>query len=117
MLYLKEIRQRIGKSQQEVADFLKMQRASYANIENNRRDPDTATILALSEYFHCSIDEIFGKDPARLPNMTESERRAARLFSDLSAEGQEKALEYLEFLTGKGYIKNPKNGILQTEMG
>ena len=117
MLYLKEIRQRIGKSQQEVADFLKMQRASYANIENNKRDPDTATILALSEYFHCSIDEIFGKDPARLPNMTESERRAARLFSDLSAEGQEKALEYLEFLTGKGYIKNPKNGILQTEMG
>ena len=49
MLYLKEIRQRIGKSQQEVADFLKMQRASYANIENNKRDPDTATILAPDE--------------------------------------------------------------------
>lgn len=117
MLYLKEIRQRIGKSQQEVADFLKMQRASYANIENNRRDPDTATILALSEYFHCSIDEIFGRDPARLPKMTEAERRAARLFSDLSEEGQEKALEYLDFLTQKGYIKTVKNGILQTETG
>lgn len=117
MLYLKEIRQRIGKSQQEVADFLKMQRASYANIENNRRDPDTATILALSEYFHCSIDEIFGRNPARLPKMTEAERRAARLFSDLSEEGQEKALEYLDFLTQKGYIKTAKNGILQTETG
>ena len=117
MLYVKEIRQRIGKSQQEVADYLKMQRASYANIENNRRDPDTSTVLALSEYFHCSIDEMFGKDPARLPKMTEQERRAARLFSDLSDEGQEKALEYLEFLIGKGYIKTSKNGILQTEIG
>lgn len=117
MLYLKAIRQRIGKSQQEVADFLQMQRASYANIENNRRDPDTATILKLSEYFHCSVDELFGKDPARLPKMAESERRAACLFAGLNSEGQEKALEYLEFLTEKGYIKNPKNGILHTETG
>lgn len=118
MLYLKDIRQRIGKSQQEVADFLQMQRASYANIENNRRDPDTSTILKLSEYFHCSIDELFGKDAERITDAgTESERRAARLFSDLNEEGQEKALEYLEFLTSKGYIKNPKNGILQTETG
>lgn len=117
MLYIKQIRERIGKTQQEVADYLKMQRPSYANIENNKRDPDTATILALSEYFHCSIDEMFGRDPSRLPKMTESERRAARLFSDLSEEGQEKALEYLEFITEKGYIKTAKNDILHTETG
>ena len=117
MLYLKEIRQRIGKSQQQVADFLQMQRPSYANIENNRRDPDTSTILKLSEYFHCSIDELFGINQARLPEMTGSERRAARLFSDLNEEGQEKALEYLEFLIGKGYIKNSKDSVLQKETG
>ena len=117
MLYIKEIRQRIGKSQQEVADFLKVQRASYSNIENNKRDPDTATLLALSQYFQVSIDEMFGLDPSSFPKMTESERRAHRLFADLNAEGQEKALEYLEFLTGKGYIKNAEHGILQKEMG
>lgn len=112
MLYIKEIRQKIGKSQQEVANYLQMQRASYSNIENNKRDPDTQTLLALSEFFHCSIDELFGKSPKIAPEKTENERRAAHLFADLSQEGQEKALEYLEFLTEKGYIKTAKNGVL-----
>ena len=116
MLHIKEIRQRCGRSQQEVADYLKVQRASYANIENNKRDPDTATIFALSEFFNCSIDEIFGKTHSRPVKLSDNQQTARRLFNELSEEGQEKAIDYLEYLVSKGYIKSQKVGILPPEV-
>ena len=116
MLHIKEIRRRCGRSQQEVADYLHLKRASYANIENNKRDPDTPTIFALSEFFNCSIDEIFGKSPSQPVKLTDNQQMARRLFNELSEEGQEKAIDYLEYLVSKGYIKSQKAGLLPPEM-
>ena len=115
MLHIKEIRKRCGKSQQEVADYLQIQRASYSNIENNKRDPDTEIIFALSEFFQCSIDEIFGKSPAKPERLTENQRRVMMIFNGLNAEGQEKAIDYLEYLSSRGYIKSVEHGLLPEE--
>ena len=115
MLHIKEIRKRSGKSQQEVADFLKKTRPSYTNIENNKRDPDTQTIIALSEFFNCSIDEIFGKKPRQPVKLSEKQHTVLQLFNQLNEEGRNEAINYLEYLISKGYIKSNKAGILSSK--
>lgn len=115
MLHIKEIRKRSGKSQQEVADFLKKTRPSYTNIENNKRDPDTQTIIALSEFFNCSIDELFGKKPRQPVKLSEKQHTVLQLFNQLNEEGRSEAINYLEYLISKGYIKSNKAGILSSK--
>lgn len=63
MLRLKEIRTSKGKTQLEIAEYLNIARASYANIENGKRDPDTQTLILLADYFGLTIDEICGREP------------------------------------------------------
>ena len=115
MLQLKEIRKRCGKSQKEVAIYLNMHRSSYSNIENGRRDPDTETILAISEFLDCSIDEIYGKEPRQSIKLSEKQQEALRLFDELNEEGQKEAIDYLGYLISKGYIKSNKAGILSSK--
>lgn len=67
MLKLKEIRLLQGKTQEEVAKFLNIARASYANIENRKRDPDTQTILELADYFNVSVDYLMGRTMQKQP--------------------------------------------------
>ena len=67
MLKLKEIRMLQGKTQEEVAKFLNIARASYANIENGKRDPDTQTILELADYFNVSVDYLMGRTMQNQP--------------------------------------------------
>lgn len=105
MLYLKEIRLQKGKSQAEVAEFLKITRASYTNIENGKRDPDTATLLALSDYFGVSLDEIFGRGTQKI-HFTAEEIRLVKDFRSLTREGQDEILDYVAYVVGKGIYKN-----------
>lgn len=62
MLRLKEIRTSKHITQTEVAERLNIARASYANIENGKRDPDTQTLMQLADFFSVTIDEICGRD-------------------------------------------------------
>lgn len=115
MLHIKEIRKRSRKTQQEVADYLKIHRASYTNIENNKRNPDTQIIIALSEYFNCSIDELYGKAPIRPVELTEKQKMVMQLFDTMNDEGQEIAIQNIKFLISQGYIKSNKVGILSSK--
>lgn len=90
MLQLKAIRLRQCKTQTEIADYLKIARASYANIENGKRDPDTQTLLALADYFGISIDEIFGRKPAEAQfHVSDDEKRLLSDFRSLNRQGQD----------------------------
>ena len=66
-MHLKEIRTIQGKTQIEVAKFLNIARASYANIENGKRDPDTQTISALADFFNVSVDYLIGRTNEKQP--------------------------------------------------
>lgn len=59
---LAEIRKNKKLSQQAVADYLQITRQAYANYEGGRREANYETMLKISEFFDCSIDELFGRD-------------------------------------------------------
>lgn len=95
MLFIKQMRSLRGKKQQEIADHLNMQRASYANIENGKRDPDTSTLLAIADYLEVSLDDLFG-------------RRVSECKIDLEYTADEKDIltAYRNFnQAGKDYLK------------
>lgn len=71
MLHLKELRIKKGLSQSAVARAMGISRQSYSFYENNQRDPDTAMVKALADFFEVSTDYILGRpepDEKRLLN-------------------------------------------------
>lgn len=68
MYNLKALRKQKGLKQQEVAEFIGITRAAYANIENGKRETDFTTLKKLADYFNVSIDYLFGKTDDPTPS-------------------------------------------------
>ena len=63
MLGLHEIRKKKGFSQQKVAMDLNISREALSYYETGKRNPDLKMLIAMSKYFHVSIDYLItGKD-------------------------------------------------------
>ena len=61
MKNLKKIRTQNKKQQQEVADYLGLNRVSYARYESGERQPDFQTVANLADYFKVSVDYLLGR--------------------------------------------------------
>lgn len=61
MMRLKEIRKSKKLSQQQMADYLCIQRNSYTRYENGNRMPDHDTLLKIANYLDVSLDYLFGR--------------------------------------------------------
>lgn len=79
MEVLKQLRKQNKKSQQDVADFLGVNRGTYANYELGKREPDFDTLRRIAEYFNVSIDYLLGHDVFTASNPEKKERDDAAL--------------------------------------
>jgi len=59
---IRQLRKRKGASQQEVADSIKVARATYSNWELGKSDPDLGEINRLAEYYQISPSELISSD-------------------------------------------------------
>lgn len=55
-MYLKELRQKKGISQQKLANFLNVSRSAIAMWETGKSSPDLATLVKIANYFGVSVD-------------------------------------------------------------
>lgn len=62
-LRIRQLRENIGASQQDVADAIKVARATYANWETGKRDPNLGEINRLAEYYQISPAELISGNP------------------------------------------------------
>ena len=62
---LKELREKKGITQQEVANAIHCSANNYARYERGEREPDISTLKALSAYFGVDIDYIVCNDEVR----------------------------------------------------
>lgn len=62
MLHLKELRTKKGLSMTDVASALGVSRQAYSYYENNQRDPDTAMVKTLAEFYGVSTDYLLGRE-------------------------------------------------------
>ena len=58
---IKQLREREGMNQAQLADFLHTSQGSISNWEQGRHDPDNDTLIILSQKFNVSIDYLLGK--------------------------------------------------------
>lgn len=59
---LKLLRNKLRKSQEEVANDLNLTRSSYSGYENNVAQPNLEILIQLSDYYKVSIDDLVRKD-------------------------------------------------------
>lgn len=86
---LKRARQRIGLTQQQIADSLGITKSTYCGYETGKRQPDIAKLRRLSLLLCISVDEMLGlvgSEPECVVSKTEYEQ--IKLFRALDAYGQ-----------------------------
>lgn len=90
---LKSLRQETGKTQEMVANALKITRANYSHFENNRNQPDGDTLIALANYYKVSTDYLLGRsDKRHYYDLTEKDEKDVQkqlesTLNDLSNAG------------------------------
>lgn len=57
---LRDVRKKHGLTQAQVAEFLGITPNAYNQYENGKRDIPTDSLIALSELYKCSTDELLG---------------------------------------------------------
>lgn len=62
MLRLKELREKKGVSQKEIAEKINKTFQAYSLYEIGKRDPDTSTLIKLARYFNVSVDYLLDCD-------------------------------------------------------
>lgn len=62
MEWLKEIRERAGRTQQEVAEDAEIDRSTYANIETGKRTPGVETAKKIAEALGFDWTRFYEKD-------------------------------------------------------
>jgi transcriptional regulator with XRE-family HTH domain len=56
---LKEKREKLGKSQTAVADYLQITPQSYGEMERSQIKPDSSNLVKLCIYFDCAAQDFF----------------------------------------------------------
>lgn len=77
---LKSLREKSGKTQQEIATILCLNRVTYTQYENNKRIPPLDSLKKLSEIYNVTIDELTGNE---IPTKNEANNFSARDQRDI----------------------------------
>ena len=70
---IKLLRKRKGKTQDDVANALKMKRSTLSGYENSIAEPGIISLIAFSEYFNVAIDTLIKVDMTKLSESQLSE--------------------------------------------
>lgn len=100
---LKELRTLNNLTQQNVADYINMTRASYTNIENGKRAFTLETAALFASLYNVSIDCVYGREPIPAEkklgaNRNELKSEIDGLLNQLAPEDVQKMIEYGQFL-------------------
>lgn len=64
---IRDLREDSDKSQQEIADYLFVQRTVYCRYERGEREIPVWALIKLAQYYHVSTDYILGLTDKRKP--------------------------------------------------
>lgn len=69
MIKLKELRKKLRLTQEQVAQALGLQKQTYQTYEWHTREADYKTLLKFADFFHVSLDELFGRENCDIINL------------------------------------------------
>ncbi|EMB2835663.1 helix-turn-helix transcriptional regulator [Pseudomonas aeruginosa] len=98
---LKEAREYVGLSQDDVANVLGLSRPAVSNIESGSRKVEATELNKLAKLYRKSLDYLMtGRDP--LPSGPEQLGFLARAVKGLSQQDLDEVARFAEFLKHKG---------------
>lgn len=101
---IKQLRTEKGLLQSDVAKYIDKSERIVGFYENGKRDPNTDTLIKLSELFNVSVDYILGKSDIRNfdeINIDKIDIEFANGIKRLSSENQKIAKNIIESLLAK----------------
>ena len=113
---IKALRKRDGRKQEDLSAALGVTNQAVSRWEANKGYPDMELIPAIANYFHISIDELFGYDndrETRLASYIEEIDKMRELDEDQCKASFEKQEEYLR----KALAEFPNEWQLQMRLG
>ncbi len=97
---LQELRQKTGRTQQQVADDLQISRKLLSNYECGTREPNVDMLHSLALYYFVSVDYLIGASSIENPSAQLPEFLSDLLnnYSNLSPESQQDLEKYFALL-------------------
>ena len=74
-------KEKMGYTQQQVADYLKISRSTYTYYETGKTEPDLESIQKLAKLFDVTVGELLGSEPSPKAVRSPSSSRSAWLLS------------------------------------
>jgi transcriptional regulator with XRE-family HTH domain len=96
---LREAREYLGLSQEEVAQHVGMPRPAVSQVENGNRRVDAIELAKLAKLYQRPVSFFTGEEPIREAPQLELLKRAA---SELSEKDRDEVLRYAQFLKLRG---------------
>ena len=59
---LKKLRKQKGITQKQLADYLHISKSSVGMWEHGQRDPDTAMLMKIADFYGVSVDYLLGRE-------------------------------------------------------
>ena len=105
---LREAREYIGFSQEEVAQHLQLSRSAISQIEHGRRKVDTLELKRLAALYQRSVASLVGEEKRAAASAPQVEI-VARATAELSEEDRDEVLRFVEYLQARSSSKSKKN--------
>ncbi|MCL2574072.1 MAG: helix-turn-helix domain-containing protein [Defluviitaleaceae bacterium] len=84
---VKELREKKGLKQTDLAAMLEISQGTLSNWERGVHDPDNETLLRLAQIFECSVDYLLGSTELRKPQLGELDGLFMRVMQDAQESG------------------------------
>lgn len=112
---MKLLREQHNLSQTDLAKILNISRQSYNFYENEKRDPDTAMLIRIADFFNVSLDYLLGRtnDPSPL-TQEKTPSYQEEVIQELEDITPEMASEVRQFIS---YLKHKEESAAGTAAG
>ena len=101
---LRKERSNLGLNQVEFAKIFNVTKQTVSNWENGNRNPDSATLSKLADYFEVTVDYLIGRTDKKIPKpkLDESIKtisaKKININEDLPDEAYDKINEYIKMV-------------------
>lgn len=110
MKRIKEERQKLGLLQKEVAEFISMDRTTYAKYETGSIMPPVDVLVRLSDFFNVTVDYLIGRDRTEDETIIKSDsKEIIKLYESLNADGKDTAMKTIRALAAYPELSNSSN--------
>ncbi len=96
---IKELRQKINLSQNEMAKKLGMPQTTLFNYEAGKNEPNIAVLIKLADFFNVSIDELVGRE-TEIINLKFLDENEAYLIKKILKMNQLELAKTRAYVTG-----------------